>query len=74
MKYAPVICDMINTSVIAVGLIGVWRATQLDYVSSDECIIDEMESEETPFQPEQQNFCVTEISSGKGFALYLLVM
>ena len=65
MKYSPVIYDQIHTNVIAVGLIGVWRTTQLDYVSSNEYVVKEMENEEHPFQPEMQNFCITEISYGK---------
>ena len=55
---------MINLSVVAVGLVGVWRATQLDYVSSDDTVIEEMGNEERPFQPEEQNFRVMEILSG----------
>lgn len=65
VKYSPVICDHICTSVIAVGLLGVWRTTQLDYVSNDECAVREMSSEKHQFRPDLHNFCVTEISSGK---------
>ena len=68
MKYCPIICDNIHTNVVALGLVSVWRVTQLDYTSSDDNAIDEMYSEDVQFQPELHNFCVTEISSGK---LYL---
>lgn len=63
MKYCPLILEKLHTSVVGVGQIGVWRMTQLDYVSSDECVFDEMKVDD-PFQPESHDFYVTEISKG----------
>ena len=42
-----------------------WRCTQLDFVSTDECIMEEMALEDEPFQPESHDFCVVEVSRGK---------
>ena len=64
VKYSPVIRGEIHASVISVGLIGVYRATQLDYVLSDEAIVEEMGNEDHQFQPELHSFCVKEISNG----------
>jgi hypothetical protein len=65
VKYSPVICGQLDTSVMALGLLGVWRATQLDYISNDACAAEEMSNEEQQFQPEVHNFCITEISCSK---------
>ena len=64
MKYSPIVCGEIDTHVVAFGVIGVWRMIQLDYFSSDVAVVEEMENEEYQFQPELQNFCVTDIFCG----------
>lgn len=64
MKYCPVINGHIDTSVTAIGIVGVWRATQLEFENDDQSLFQEMEYEECQFQPEVHSFCVTEISSG----------
>lgn len=50
---------------MAIGQLGVWRCTQLDFTSSDESAMDEMANEDQPFQPELNDFIVMEISRGK---------
>lgn len=63
MKYSPVICGLVSTQVIAVGQIGVWR---LDYTSSDNDIIDDIiAKQDQAFQPEMEDFVITEICKGK---------
>lgn len=64
VKYSPVICGEISTRVVAIGQLGVWRCTQLDYILGDERAMDDMASEEYPFLPELHDFVVTEISQG----------
>lgn len=64
VKYSPVICGEVSTSVIAIGQLGVWRCTQLDFCSSDENVIEEMASEKLLFQPELHSFVVVEIAKG----------
>lgn len=64
MKYSPVICEKLCTQVIAVGRLGVWRAVNMDYSSSDEYIIDEMVKGEQAFLPEMENFFIIEICKG----------
>ena len=63
VKYSPMIDRKLNTSVVGLGLIGVWRMTQLDYVLSDSSVMSEMMLEES-FQPETHDFFVTEIYKG----------
>ena len=63
VKYSPLIRDKLDTSVVGVGQIGVWRLTQLDYVSSDDVVHDDIKMEDN-FQPELHDFYVTEISHG----------
>ena len=65
VKYCPMICGQIHTNIVAIGILGVWRATQLDYCSNDDYAYGEMGEEQQPFQPERNNFFITEISCGK---------
>jgi hypothetical protein len=51
-------------SVMATGLIGVWRCTQLDFISTNESALEEMALEEKSFQPEDHDFFVAKISKG----------
>lgn len=48
---------------VAVGQIGVWRATQLDFVSDDDSILEEILNEDE-FQPEAHQFYITRIFHG----------
>ena len=64
VKYCPIICGELSTSVIATGLVGVWRCTQLDFISTDENVLEEMAAEEQVFQPETHEFTVVEIREG----------
>lgn len=48
---------------VGIGLIGVWRTTQLDYVSDDDSVYEDM-AQEDQFQPETHDFYITEISQG----------
>lgn len=60
MKYSPVIYGKLDASVVAIGHVEVWRATQLDYVSEDDRVLHDIEMEEV-FQPEVHDFHVVEI-------------
>lgn len=64
VKHSPVICEKLCTQVIAVGLLGVWRAVNMDFSSSDEYIVDEIVKGEHTFLPEMENFLVIEICIG----------
>ena len=64
VKYSPVICEKLCTQVIAIGQLGVWRAVNMDYSSSDEYIIDEISKGEQLFLPEMESFFVIEIYKG----------
>ena len=61
VKYSPVICEKLCTQVIAIGQLGVWRAVNMDYSSSDEYIIDEISKGEQLFLPEMELFCYRDI-------------
>lgn len=64
VKYCPVVSGQLNASVFAIGIVGVWRTTQLEFDASDELVAQEMENEECQFQPEAHNFHIIEISCG----------
>ena len=49
------------TTVVAIGQIGVWRATQLEYASADNLVLDEMAMEDSAFQPEAHDFIIVEV-------------
>ena len=58
---------------MATGQTGVWRCTQLDFTTSNESVLEDMASEEQPFQPELHDFFVVEISKGDVSVHYLTI-
>ena len=64
VKYCPVICGEISTLVLVTGQVGVWRTTQLNFITSDDLAIEEMVAEDAPFQPEAHDFMVVEVRKG----------
>lgn len=72
VKYFPQICGKVDASVVAVGQIGVWRASQCDFVSDVDYILHDINKEEE-FQPERHYFHVMEISKGRPSQKHQLV-
>ena len=64
VTYSTVVCGHVSTQVIAVGQIGVWRLTHLDYTSSDSDVLEDIAKQDHAFQPEMENFAITEICKG----------
>jgi hypothetical protein len=58
-----------STMVMATGQMGVWRCTQLDFITMDETVLEDIASEEEPFQPELHDFFVSEVSKGIAMSL-----
>ena len=64
VKYGPLTKGKLDATVVAVGLVGVYRATQLDFVSDEDIVLWDIKEESKAFYPEFHNFFVMEICKG----------
>lgn len=62
-KYSPVVDGSVCTSVIGVGMFGVWQLITRDYIKCTDDLISDVICE-TFFQPEVHGYLLTELHNG----------
>ena len=62
-KYSPVTDGFVCTSVVGIGLVGVWRLIDLEYRKSVKDVTSDI-LRETYFQPESHGYVLTKIQIG----------